>query len=319
LIGLGASNFGAGLFQGFPIGSSLSKSAANDRAGAKSQMSAMVAALVTVIVALFFTQWFYALPEATLGAIVIVAVSGMVKVEKIRHLYQVSRSDFLLAMVALFAVLTFETLEALLISVIVSVFALAWRSSQPRLAVLGCVPNRIEFSDVRRHPENIIWPSLLIVRPENGLFFANASAFHQAILDEISLSPEPVKAVLVDLGATTDLDEPSAEVVKELKKDLQGRGVGLMLARVISPVQQTLVRNGAMKLIEPKDIFSSPQEAVLDYFAADANLYILIHGGLMELRDLIDKHKPNAPKDRLPALSVLSEKVEIAIKQTEIH
>ena len=80
LIGLGAANFGAGVFQGFPIGSSLSKSAANDRAGAHSQMSGIIAAGVTALVALFFTQWFYALPEATLGAIVIVAVSGMVKI-----------------------------------------------------------------------------------------------------------------------------------------------------------------------------------------------------------------------------------------------
>ena len=97
LIGLGAANFGAGVFQGFPIGSSLSKSAANERAGAHSQMSGIIAAGVTVVVALFFAQFFYALPEAALGAIVIVAVSGMVKVAKIRHLYQVRRSDFALA------------------------------------------------------------------------------------------------------------------------------------------------------------------------------------------------------------------------------
>lgn len=79
-IGVGASNVGAGLFQGFPIGASLSKSAVNDEAGAHSQMSGAVAALLTALVALFFTQLFYALPEATLGAIVIVAVSHMVKV-----------------------------------------------------------------------------------------------------------------------------------------------------------------------------------------------------------------------------------------------
>jgi len=128
------ANIGAGLFQGFAIGSSLSKSAANDRAGAHSQMSGIIAAAVTVVVALFFTQFFYALPEAALGAIVIVAVSGMVKVAKIKHLYQVRRSDFILAIVALLAVLTFETLEALLIAVIVSLFALVWRASQPKLA-----------------------------------------------------------------------------------------------------------------------------------------------------------------------------------------
>ena len=149
LIGLGAANFGAGLFQGFPIGSSLSKSAANDRAGAHSQMSGIIAAGVTVLVALFFTQFFYALPEAALGAIVIVAVSGMVKVAKLQHLHRVRRTDFVLAVVALLAVLTFETLEALLIAVIVSLFALVWRASHPRLAVLGRIPRP---AGVRRHP-----------------------------------------------------------------------------------------------------------------------------------------------------------------------
>ena len=100
-------------------------------------MSGIIAAAVTVVVALYFTQFFYALPEAALGAIVIVAVSGMVKVAKIKHLYQVRRSDFILAIVALLAVLTFETLEALLIAVVVSLFALVWRASQPKLAVFG--------------------------------------------------------------------------------------------------------------------------------------------------------------------------------------
>ena len=107
LVGLGAANLGAGLFQGFPIGSSLPKVAANDRAGARSQMSSIIAAGVTVIVALFFTQFFYALPEAALGAIVIMAVSGMVKIGKMQHLYKVRRSDFILAIVALLAVLKF--------------------------------------------------------------------------------------------------------------------------------------------------------------------------------------------------------------------
>ena len=154
LIGLGAANLGAGLFQGFPIGSSLSKSAANDRAGAHSQMSGILAAGVTVVVALFFTPLFYSLPEAALGAIVLVAVSGMVKVAKLQHIWRVRRADFVLAVVALLAVLTFETLQALLIAVIVSLFALVWRVSQPRLAVLGRVPGRLDFGDIRRYPEN---------------------------------------------------------------------------------------------------------------------------------------------------------------------
>ena len=254
-IGLGTANLGAGLFQGFPIGSSLSKSAANDRAGARSQLSGIIAAVVTAIVALFFTHWFYALPEATLGAIVIVAVSGMVKVPKLRHLYNVRRADFVLAVVALLAVLTFETLEALLIAVVVSLFALVWRTSQPRLAVLGRIPGTVDFSDIRRHPDNKTLPGLLMVRPENGLFFANAAGMQEAIIKDMTSGPVPVKAVLLDLGATTDLDVPSADMLGELSKELHSRKVRFMLTRVITPVHQMLERAGALEEIQAGGYF----------------------------------------------------------------
>ena len=85
---------------------------------------------------------------------------------------------------ALLAVLTFETLQALLIAVVVSLFALIWRTSQPRLAVLGLIPDRIDFSDIRRYPENKTIPGLLIVRPLNGLFFANSASFNELIVQK---------------------------------------------------------------------------------------------------------------------------------------
>jgi high affinity sulfate transporter 1 len=320
LIGLGAANFGAGLFQGFPIGSSLSKSAANDRAGAHSQMSGIIAAAVTILVALFFTPLFYALPEAALGAIVIVAVSGMVKVAKIKHLYRVRRSDFVLALVALFAVLTFETLEALLIAVVVSLFALVWRVSQPRLAVLGRAPDRLEFSDVRRHPENRTLPGLLIVRPENGLFFANAAAFHDAIFTELSASSEPVTAVLLDLGATTDLDVPSADMLAELGEELHNRNVRLMLTRVIAPVRQMLEQAGAMQKIKPEDIFIDPTEAVLDHLSKhydEASIQELLSSGAKSVHDLLQASLATAPAEHKAALIGIANSVGQGIKPGE--
>ena len=321
-IGLGAANVGAGLFQGFPIGSSLSKSAANDRAGAHSQLSGIIAAVVTAIVALFFTQWFYALPEATLGAIVVMAVSGMVKIGKMKHLYRVRTSDFVLAVVALLAVLTFETLQALLIAVIVSLFALIWRVSQPRLAVLGLIPDRLDFSDIRRHPENKTLPGLLIVRPENGLFFANAAALREAIMGEMSSSDEPAKAVLIDLGATTDLDVPSADMLAELHKELHGRNVRVMLTRVIAPVRQMLERAGEMEEIRSGDVFAGPAEAVLDYLASrydDAYFQELVHGGLLEIHSLLQTRLTTTPVEHQAALAAISEGLDREIKRIEMR
>ncbi len=271
-IGLGAANAAAGLFQGFPIGSSLSKSAANDRAGAKTQMSGIVAAALTLIVALFFTRFFYALPEATLGAIVIVAVSGMVKVEKLKHLFRVRRADFVLAAVALLAVLTFETLQALLIAVIISLFALVWRISQPKLAVLGRAPDRLEFGDVRRHPDYRTVPGLLIARPESGLFFANAGGFRDGVIAELEAAPEPVKAVLLDLGATVDLDVPSADMLAELAEELRERGAPLSLARVIGPVREMLAQAGALEKIGAGNIYATTADGVARFLRGEGDV-----------------------------------------------
>jgi MFS superfamily sulfate permease-like transporter len=129
LVGLGAANIGAGLFQGFSIGSSLSKTAANDAAGAKSQMSGIVAAGLTILVAIFLTPLFRNLPEATLAAIVVVAVYGMFKWREILRLYALRRADFALAVVTFLGVLTFEeALWALLLAVVCH----SWRWSGAR-------------------------------------------------------------------------------------------------------------------------------------------------------------------------------------------
>ena len=313
LIGLGAANFGAGLFQGFPIGSSLSKSAANDRAGAHSQMSAIIAAAVTVIVALFFTQFFYALPEAALGAIVIVAVSGMVKLGKIKRLSRVRRSDFVLAIVALLAVMTFETLEALLISVIVSLFALVLRTSQPGLAVLGRVPGRLIWNDIRRYPENQTIPGLLMVRPLNVVFFANAEGFREAIITEMTSSPVPIKAVCLDLGATTDLDVPGADMLTELAEDLHRREVRLMLMHVITPVRQMLDKVGVINKIGPENLFIGPPEAVLEYLSSQsdaAGILELLRSGASSAVTLLQAGMSTAPVDRQAELAAIVESLE---------
>jgi len=199
LVGLGAANVGAGLFQGFSIGSSLSKSAANDLAGAKTPVALIVCAVLTVLVALFFTPFFAPLPEAVLAAVVLVAITGMVKIKAIRRLYQFNRLDFILAIVAMLGVLTFEALEGLLIAVILSLFALVWRASQSKLSVMGREPGRLSFSDTRQHPENHTLPGLLILRPDEGLFFANTDALHSEIISQVDNAQQPTKVVLLDL------------------------------------------------------------------------------------------------------------------------
>ena len=246
LIGLGMSNAGAGLFQSFAVGVSLSRSAANDSAGARSQVSGLVAAAITIVVALFLTPLFTNLPEATLAAIVVVAIARMFKWKSIRNLYRVRRFDFALAMVALLGVLTFqEVLTGLLVAVIVSLVALVWRASQARVSVLGRVPGRLTFASVDTQPDTVPVPGLLIVRPDEGLYFANAAPLRENIRALMMASDPPPSSVVVDLEMTNDLDVPSAHELAEMHTDLDAAGVHLMLARVHAPVRAVLDRSGA--------------------------------------------------------------------------
>lgn len=265
LIGLGAANMGAGLFQGFSIGSSLSKSAANDRAGARTPVALLVCAALTIVVALFLTPLFAPLPEAVLAAVVIVAVIGMMKFKKMRHLWEMRRVDFWLAIIALFGVLTFDALEGLLIAVIISLALLVWRASQPRFSLLGRTPTSLEFSDIAQHPENRTIPGLLIVRPNQGLFFANADSLRAALVETVRASDPPTKAVLLDLEMTNELDMPSAEMLIELKETLEAKQIDFLLSRVRGAVRDLLDRSGVTPQIGAENFHLRTVDGVLTY------------------------------------------------------
>ncbi len=293
LVGLGAANLGAGLFQGFSIGSSLSKSAANDRAGAKTPVALIVCAVLTVLVALFFTPLFGPLPETVLAAVVVVAITGMIKVKAIRRLYRLNRFDFALAIVAIFGVLTFEALEGLLIAVILSLIALVWRASQSKLSVLGREPGRFILSDTRKHPENRTIPGLLILRPDEGLFFANADALHSEIMAQVESAQPPARVILLDLEMSNQLDVPSMDMLEEIKKELDQQEAELWLARLHQPVREALERSGFLQQVGPARIHPRSLDSILEYLArltpAELEDVALINDGLNLTLEVIDR------------------------------
>ncbi len=245
LIAIGASNTGAGLFTGFPIGSSLSKSAANDRAGARTPASLVTAAAATALVALFLTPLFEPLPEATLGAIVIVAVTGMMKVGKMRRLWDLRPIDFWLAMIALVGVLVVPTLEALAIAVVVSLGVLVWRASEGNMTFLGRAGGGLEPVDLRTEPAAAI-PGLLIVRPDEMLFFANVVAVRDGIVDAVAeMEPRP-SVVMIDLSLTPEVDVPVVEALEDLHGRLSADGIELWLAGLRPDARELLGRAGTL-------------------------------------------------------------------------
>jgi MFS superfamily sulfate permease-like transporter len=273
LVGLGSANFGAGLFQGFSIGSSLSKSAANDAAGAKTQMSSIVAAGITLLVGLFLTWLFAPLPEATLAAIVIVAISGMFKVPEMRRLYRLNRPEFWLAAITFIGVLTLhEALVALLLGVVLALGVLVYRTSQTRLSILGREPGRMSFSSIEKNPQNQTWPEIMFVRPDQELFFANVAAIRQDIRELVQLAEKPVKVLVLDLEMTSHLDTDTLNALSELNQETLEMGVELFIANAHADVRALLARSGVVDEIGADRIFSGSIVDVLAEYVLEGKL-----------------------------------------------
>ena len=294
LVGLGAANLGAGLFQGFSVGSSLSTSAANDGAGARSPLSLLVAAFVVVVVALFLTGTLENLPEPTLAAIVLVAISGLMKTPQMKRLWKISRRDFLLAATALAGVLVFDTLAGLTIAVIVSLSLVIWRASSASLSPLGRKPGSGEFVALSDNPKSVTVDGLLMLRPEEPMFFANAASIRAAVRRAAEASETHLVAVVLDLEATVDIDVPGCDSLRELAEDLARQDIQLGLTRVRSAMRQILDDTGVIGAVGADRIFTSDGAAVAafasrtgqtpdpDAVAAEAG------AALGELADLLD-------------------------------
>ena len=262
LVAIGAANMGAGLFQGFPIGASLSKSAANDRVGAKAPMSLIVAAASTGLVALFFTPLFKDLPEAALGAIVIVAVAEMERIKPLVRLWRLHRPDFALAMVALFAVLIFNILPGLGIAVVASLGVVVWRAAAARLELLGQTPSGLDVVALNKESPS---SGLLVVRPEQMIFFVNASEIRDAVTAAVTSSDPRPDVVLLDLRLTPDLDVPSADALIDLNERLGAMGVELWLSDLMPSVRDRLRIAGFVDEIGAEHLFNEVAGGLFAY------------------------------------------------------
>jgi sulfate permease, SulP family len=251
LVALGGANLASGLSSGMVVSGSLSKTAVNATAGARTQLSGLLAAALTVVALLFLTGLFEDLPQATLAAVVIAAVVGLVDVRALVELYDtytrrlgrqfgwVARPDFLAAVAALLGVTVFGTLTGLFIGIGISLVLLVYRASRPYVAVLGRTPGPdgayrdIEIHDDARPPDGVV-----ILRIESGLYFANAENVRSRILD--ASVAEGVRGVVVDAETTPFVDVTAARMLFEAHEELRDRGVRLVLARAVGQVRDVL-------------------------------------------------------------------------------
>ena len=234
LLALGAANLASSVGHGFVVAGGLSQSAVNEKAGARSPLALPVASLALVCVLLFFTRPLALLPQAILGAIVLMAMKGLIDFKEIRHLWRVNRFDLCVAMVSFAGVLVLGILKGVLLAALVSLLMLLRRVSLPYIAFLGRIPGTDKFSDIARHPENERFPDLLIFRVYADVLYFNAEFIQEAVLRRLDAEPTPVRHVVWDLSSSPNMDVPGARGVRILHQKLRDRGVELRLAETTS-------------------------------------------------------------------------------------
>jgi MFS superfamily sulfate permease-like transporter len=240
LLVLGVANVLSGLCQGMPVGAGYSGTSANEAAGAQSKLAGLIAAATVLLMVLLLLRWIERIPLTVLAAIVIHAVSKSWRLSVFRPYLQWQR-DRLLALAAVIAVLSVGILNGLLFAIAFSLILLLRQLAAARVSVLGRLPGSHDFVDIAQHPNAVQPPGMLILRPEEPLFFANAEAVMVLARKQVQAHGD-AKQVVLSLEASPDLDSTALESLGDFSGWLQARGVTLRVARVKDETRALLLR-----------------------------------------------------------------------------
>ncbi len=240
LLALGVANLATSLGHGFPVTGGLSQSAVNEKAGAKTPMSLIVASIAIAACLLFLTGLLKNLPTVILAAIVLVAIKGLVDIKEMRRLFRVNRFDFVIAMTALIAVIIFGILTGVLIAALFSLTLIIHTVSSPHIAFLGRIPGTNRYTDIKRHPDNELLPGCMLLRVESALVYFNVANIYHTVWDKVLASGPELKTVIFDLSTSAYIDSSGARLIKRLYSNLQKRGIVFKVAEAHSEVRDIL-------------------------------------------------------------------------------
>lgn len=249
LLALGVANLATSLGNGYPVSGGLSQSAVNDKAGAKTPLSLVVASFFIGLCLLYLTGLLKNLPYVILACIVLVAIAGLVDIKEMKRLFRVNRFDFLIAMTALFSVIVFGILEGVLIGSLFSLVLIIRNVSSPHIAILGRIPGTDIYTDIKRHRHNELVPGILIFRVESPLVYFNVTFVYQAIWAKIQETGPELKHVIFDLSTSATIDSSGARLIKRLYNDLETRGITLKVAEAHASVRDMLRKENIEDLL----------------------------------------------------------------------
>jgi len=269
MIGIGVANLAAGLFQGFPVSTSGSRTAVAERSGAKTQLTGVIGAVLIVLMIVLVPGLFRNLPQPALAAVVITASLSLADIPGTTRLWRQRKAEFLLSVAAFLGVALLGVLPGIAIAVGLSILNVFRRAWWPYDTELGRVEGLAGYHDVHTHPDAQQLPGLVIYRFDAPLFFANAKTFRDQIRRLAAADPQP-RWIVIAAEPVTDVDTTAADVLTDLDEALNARGISLVFAEMKDPVRAKIERYGLTRTINPGHFFPTVGAAVRAFQAESA-------------------------------------------------
>ena len=260
---IGSANIAGSLFQAFPVTGSFSRTALNDDSGAKTGIASLISALIVAITLLFLTPFFYYLPNAILGAIIMVAVYGLIDIKYPIVLYRKRKDEFFLLIFTFLITLLLGITEGILLGVLLSLLLLVYRTSKPHIAVLGRIKDTNYYKNINRFNSDIeVREDILVIRFDAQLFFGNKDYFKKQIKKQIALKGNGLKAIVLNAEAINYVDSSATIMLIQLIRDLQTQEIRFMIAGAIGPTRDIIFRSELITLLGNENLFVRTFEAV---------------------------------------------------------
>lgn len=264
LMGLGLSKIAGAFFLAYPNTGSFTRSAINDEAGAKSGLASIFAAIIIAITLIFFTRYFYYLPNAVLASIVLVAVMGLINFDVPKELFRNHRKDFYSYLTTFLGTLIFGIQIGVVLGIVLSLLMIIYKASKPFYAVLGNLEGTEDYRNVSRFEDALLTEGLVIFRYDDDIFFGNAEHFYETIVEEIAEN-DNIESFLLEAATISHIDSTGMEQFVLLAEYLEKQNIEFLISGLKGPVRDLFSKTGFNELVPFEKQFLNIQGAV-DYY-----------------------------------------------------
>ena len=271
MIGIGMGNVVGSFFGCYPTTGGFSRSAVNDQAGAKTNLTAIISAVLIGLTLLFLTEFFYFLPKAILGAIIMVAVFGLIDFKYPVFLWKSKKEDFIMLAMAFVVTLAFGIKEGIGAGVGASILMLIYRTTNPHIAVLGKLPNTKDYRNINRFDEIETRDDVLILRHDAQLYFANTTNFIDTVKTKVEEKSPGLRLIILHCGSISNIDATALQALRELIEELNANEIGVYFSGLIGPVRDLLTKTEFIQEVGEDHFFVDVQSAI-DYYENDSKI-----------------------------------------------